>query len=228
MLLDRKVRTWPINSHSRAALGEAKASPKDPEASAQIIAMLKLAGAREGDPVRPVDQELLAAAARGDLAGVKSALARGADVDARGKMVLGKPWLPDPLAAALRYPAVVRYLLEKGSDPHKTWGAGNLFNYAAADGVPETIELLASLGLGPADASRDKVTPLFVAINAKKPSAANVATLLKLGADPSAPAPGGFTLVEQARMRKLTKIVALLEAAIQARQASPDAAPAAP
>lgn len=219
LLLARKVRLHPLNARQRAALGEARAI-RDPAVRDRVVALLEAAGAMVGDPIRPVDARLLAAADRGDLPGVKAALARGADPEARGVPVRGT-WIRDALTGAVDHPAVFRYLLERGSDPRAVDAGGvTLLHAAARDGAPEVVELLLARGLDPDARSRHGLTPLHQAMSGARSRPAVVALLLAGGADPRGVAGEDQAPLARARARRQAAVVRLLEAALQARAAA--------
>lgn len=79
--------------------------------------------------------------------------------------------------------ALVRYLLERGSEPHHClWAAVN-------QNSPEAVRLLVEAGAD--DPSNEEESPLLAAVEWNKPAAAE--ELLKLGADPNYVGRGGVT-----------------------------------
>lgn len=222
LLLERGARPWPFENLGRSALTEARRL-KDPEARDRIVAMLKAAGAPDRPDLRPADAQLLAACRRGDLAGVKAALKRGADLHVRGILVNGQ-WDRNCLSAAVRHPALVDFLLERGIDPHMVDGSGFTALHAAArDGVPVVVRTLVARGLDPNAPSRSGYTPVFETQNGpERPG--NLAVLLERGGDPNGKAPGGEALLARARELKYRRIEKLL---LDAGAVDPEVAPTA-
>lgn len=88
-----------------------------------------------------LNKELTAAAASGDAAGLRAALAAGAEVDARGSVATALM-----MAARHGHAACVKLLLEAGADVHAhAYGVGSL-EWAAGGGHAECVELLLAAG----------------------------------------------------------------------------------
>lgn len=211
-LLERGALTYPLNAHQLSALGEAK-RVADPMVRDRLVSMLKAHGAKDGDPLRPIDAALLKAVAAGDLKRTRALLADGADLHVRGKLSADFVWHRNALTAAVKYPDLCRFLIDQKINVHMDDGQGFTALHSAAElGGPETIKLLVSQGLDPNAASKNGFTPLFMAINGKvRP--ANVATLLELGADPNGTTFWGEPLINFASDRKYRQIVQMLKRA---------------
>lgn len=88
-----------------------------------------------------LNKELTAAAASGDAAGLRAALAAGAEVDARESVATALM-----MAARHGHAACVKLLLEAGADVHAhAYGVGSL-EWAAGGGHAECVELLLAAG----------------------------------------------------------------------------------
>ena len=88
-----------------------------------------------------LNKELTAAAASGDAAGLRAALAAGAEVDARESVATALM-----IAARHGHAACVKLLLEAGADVHaRAYGAGSL-EWAAGGGYAECVKLLLAAG----------------------------------------------------------------------------------
>lgn len=211
LLLERGAATYPLDASGKSVLHAAREN-KDMLSRNSIVAMLLDAGAKEGNPLRPIDQAFLKAVSAGDLKQSKALLAKGADLHARGTVTSNYEFIPNALDAAVKYPKLFRYLLDQGCNPFMTdpWN-NTVLHFAAMHGVPETIEMLVAAGLDPNVQTKFGTTPLFQAMNGS-PKVANVAALLKLGADPNTsfdhkPA------IHWAREHKYTRVVELLKQA---------------
>jgi cytohesin len=212
LLLERHARTWPLNTYGRSALGEAK-RVKDPEVRSRLVALLQAAGAKDREPMRPIDVALFAAAEKGDLASARALVKQGADVHARGTMVGGTMYYT-VLFSAVAHPEFVRYLLDQGLDPHQVTEYGFTALHAAArDGAPESIKLLAERGLDPNARAKGGQIPLNEALNNGSDRPACVAMLLQVGADPNGQKAADESPLQRARRRNFTRSMALLEAA---------------
>jgi ankyrin repeat protein len=212
LLLERGAHPWPLDTHAQSALACAKRL-KDPELRARLVGRLTAAGARDPEPLRPIDLDLFAAVEKGDLPKVKSLVQRGADVHARGTMV-GARMYYTILFSAVAHPTVLRYLLDQGVDPHQvTEYRFTALHAAAADGVAESIQVLAALGLDPNARAAGDQTPLSEALNRRGDRPECVAALLKAGADPNGHVAAAQSPLQRAKERRFAGSVRLLEAA---------------
>jgi len=144
---------------------------KDPVVRDRIVAALLAHGASGNRTNRPIDDEFLLAAYRGDLAAVTQLLAKGADIGVRG-VPNGTLWLRDALSASVAHPAVCRYLLEHGVSPYMRDSAGfSPLHAAAGEGHPDCIKLIIEQGVDPNLRSRGGDTPLQMAENRRRPPA---------------------------------------------------------
>jgi ankyrin repeat protein len=212
LLLDRGANVTLRETEGRGPLQAAQAV-KDPAVRARISDLLTAHGAPTDMQNRPVDEELLMAAYRGDLPAVKAALRRGADPGVRG-IPNATLWLRDVLSASAAHPAVCKYLLEHGASALMRDGGGfsPLFT-AATNGDPECITAFIAHGADPNLKAHHGQTPLNMAINARRPPAV-IAALLKGGCDPNGPSfVGAGTVLSDARARGEPGNVRLLEAA---------------
>jgi len=211
LLLERGAPVYPLDAWEQGALARAKAC-KDAAAGRRMAEALKKAGAREGEPLRTLDSAFLNAVADGNLVKAKALLAQGADLHARGRFD-GERLLSDALSLSVHDPALCRFLLDAGINPHMRSSYDfTALHTAARSGGPEVIGWLVAAGLDPNAPSKSGMVPLYMAINGRaKP--ANVAALLRAGADPGARTPGGESLLAFARERKQTEVVRLLVAA---------------
>lgn len=211
LLLERGAPVHPLDAWGQGALAKAKAC-KDAAAGQRMAEALVKAGAREGEPLRTVDSAFLNAVADGNLDKAKGLLARGADLHARGRFD-GERVLSDALSLSVEHRALCRFLLDAGINPHMRSSYDfTALHSAARDGGPEVIGWLVAAGLDPKAPSRSGMVPLYMAINGRA-RPANVAALLRAGADPNARTPRGETLLAFARGRKQTEVVRLLAAA---------------
>jgi cytohesin len=130
-----------------------------------------------GQGLAPAATELLASAAMGDEAGVRSALGDGADPEVRsasGNCALD-------LACEYLHPEVVRLLLESGASPDRPGDYAPL-HWAASSGNHEAVEALLAAG-AELDARNDfGETPLLIAVARAEATCARL--LLVAGADP--------------------------------------------
>lgn len=153
---------------------------------------------------------LCEAAARGDLAGVRAALAAGADPDAPCPDLDGETALH--LAAAARgerAAEVVAQLLRAGADPLRRARAGTPVDTAAEVGHTAALERLLRAAGGDPDLGRTRgLTPLHRA--AGRGHIGAVRLLLDAGADPNLPGPGGETPLHAAAGAGHAEVVHLL------------------
>lgn len=212
LLLERGAHIWPRNAFGRSALGEATGL-KDPLLRSRLVETLTAAGANDPEPMRPIDVALFVAAEKGDLSKVKSLVQQGADVHARGALVGGTMYYT-VLFSAVAHPTVLRYLLDQGVDPHQvTAYEFTALHEAASQGVAESIQVLAERGLDPNARAKGGQVPLNEALNQGWDRPANVAMLLRVGANPNGQPTGEESPLQRARRRKFTKSITLLEAA---------------
>jgi ankyrin repeat protein len=211
LLLERGAKVHPLNAWQHSALEEAKAV-KDEALRVRLVALLRQHGAKEGNPMRPIDEAFLKAAHEGDLTQLKALLDKGADVHARGKLTADL-WIRDALSGSVKHMAVCRFLLERKINVRMKDGYEFTALHAAArEGSPAMVKLLVEQGLDPNAKSKSGFVPLFMAINGgHRPD--NAAMLLQLGADPNGRAITGDSLLAYARKRNHTKMAQLLEAA---------------
>jgi cytohesin len=212
LLIARGAKIFPLDAWGKSALTYAKAI-SSPELRTKLVAELRTAGAREGDLTRPIDNEFLKACYEGNLPKVTDALAKGADLYARGQFD-GKLLLDNALLVAVKSPKVVQFLLKQGLNPNiKTSYDFTALHSAADEGTSEVIQLLIEKGLNPNQKAKAGQTPLFMAINGRgRPE--NVAALLNAGANPNVPIGGqGQSLLQFAQSRNKKKIADLLIAA---------------
>jgi ankyrin repeat protein len=102
-------------------------------------------------PGSDADGRLLAAAAAGDAAAIRSALADGADADARDDA--GSPAIL--LAAIARAPDAVRALIDAEADVDaQDADRANPFLYAGAEGLLDILKLVNEAGADPAITNR--------------------------------------------------------------------------
>ncbi len=185
----------------RTALSVAASVP-DATLRSRIETMLVGVGAKKEPTPRAIDEALLTSAYQGDLNKVTEALDKGAELDVRGKPNINL-WLRDALSASVGHPKVCDLLLQRGINPFMRDGGGFTAMHTAADrGRVECIDALAKAGLDPNAKAGHGQTPLFMAINARRP-ATIVAALLRAGANPK-----GY--VADAKSRGLPDVVKLL------------------
>jgi len=209
LLLERGAAIWPLDAFGENALGAAGHNT-NADTRAPVEALLKAHGIASPPKNRDIDEQLLQASYKGDLAQVKALLAQGADLEVRGLPNI-KLWLRDALSASVKHPAVCRYLIERGIDVR------SLDSYqftplhsAASDGTVECIQALVAAGADANAISKSRITPLFAAVNGSRP-AAIVAALLAAGADPNGPSMSApETVLGVAQRRGFTAIEKLL------------------
>lgn len=174
------------------------------------------------------NDDLYKAIITNDVAGVKSAIAAGADVnqpDANGNQ---------PLSTAVWSPEVTTVLLDAKADPNKLDKNGMLTGlFAAANwGEVPTIELLKKAGANPNVKNKDGYTALhYAAFNSA--SLPTIQALVDMGADPKAKTNAGLTpfmlVLKEARnpadkvkqLNGLTPFIAKLGIAMPDRVAHP-------
>lgn len=143
------------------------------------LAAVIAAPAKAGTPAL---RQLLTAARRGDLQGLRAALAAGAPVDGtdphHGQTALIR-------AAMFAQAGAVRELLAAGADPRRKAAPDGLqpLHWAAVSGSAEAVRLLLAAGVAPHEPDGLGATPLDHALGAGQPEAASA--LLAGGADPA-------------------------------------------
>ncbi|MFZ0426890.1 MAG: ankyrin repeat domain-containing protein, partial [Acidobacteriota bacterium] len=209
------------NSAGWAALHLAAASGHNNERRIQPVR-------RGDDPMAPVVEILLRAGARPDQSGLVLRLAvanrcpevvrrlvrEGAPVDAADAK-----WNVTPLMCAVGSPKILRHLLRHGADPNRADANGETaLHYAVHRWIPceEALTILAGAGARLNVRGRAGETPLAVAVTTGVES--NVATLLRLGADPLQANDQGRTPLDAAKDQSNTALVALLVEAVEKRK----------
>lgn len=212
LLLDHGADTSLMDVEAVGALAATR-QIKDPALRARVSSLLVAHGANSDRKNRPIDEQLLLAAYRGDLPAVKALASKGADLSVRG-VPNTTLWLRDVLSASVAHPPVCQFLLEHNVSPYMRDSVGfSPLHTAATSGHPDCIRLLLEYGVDPNVQAKSGQTPLSMAINSKRPPAV-IAALLKGGADPNGPAPGGNgSLIATARARGLAPAIELLQAA---------------
>lgn len=203
-LIDAKAKTEQRTEDGRTALMYA-AGWGD---SAKVKLLLD-AGARTDARASDGWTALMWAAARGEPTSVKALTAAGADVNAANK------WRQTALMAAARTGSVekVTMLLESGAAATAVDMNGETaLSIAAQNEAPAgVLQALVRAGAPVDGGDADGVTPLMKA--AERGDAEQVATLLKLGADPSKKdKPNGWTAKEWASKRDDDKGRAVVKA----------------
>lgn len=155
---------------------------------ADIAALLRAHGSRDGELL---DDQLLEALYRRDLAAAHELLSRGANPNARFQNRLGdEPAIV--LAARLETSEGVAALLGAGADPRATGSLGDTALHAAAHaGAADSIRLLIRAGVPPDARDRNQWTPLLQAAHSGRAEA--VRALLEGGARVDEPAHDGAT-----------------------------------
>ena len=206
-LLEHGAWTYPLDSSGTAALSAAKIRIKDPQQAEAMEKLLLSHQAPANGNNRPVDDVYLTAVRAGDLAAVKSALTRGADIDARARFTLAAPITEAP-SLAVPHPQVLAYLIERGINVNacSSYGFTALHTAASRGGNLQSIDLLIKHGVDINQKSRGGETALGRAVNGNLPSA--VELLLKLGADPNAKGIGGRNLLQLAREGSRSTLIA--------------------
>jgi ankyrin repeat protein len=110
-------------------------------------------------------QDLFLAINRGDLAGVRSLLARGADPNARNSLEL----TPMSLAAASGQVPVVQALLHAGAKPDAPTIFGTPLTFAALGGATPVVKLLLARGANAHAQRPDGIAPLMLAARGGDP-----------------------------------------------------------
>lgn len=186
------------------------AAIKDAAVRERIRQMLLAKGAPKEDKNRPVDTLFLNAVRKGDVAAAEQALQQGADLDVRDAGLLG--YGRTALDEAVQHPAMVKFLLDKGTNVHAWCGAKTTaLHSAAGGGAAESIRLLVEHGLDVNVRNKYGSTPLPFAIGpSRKNKAEVVSLLLQLGADPNGKMTANETYLAYARRKGMTDIEALL------------------
>jgi ankyrin repeat protein len=152
-----------------------------PALALALALLVAVAGAAIASADPSLDQQLLEAAKKRDLTGVKALLDQGADPNAKdhkGNTVL--------MAAALGgRPELVKFLIDQGVDvAAKRPDGETVLMHAAVGGNPEIIRLLIQKGLDVNAKTSDGMTPLMFASMGTKLEA--VKCLVDEGADVNA------------------------------------------
>lgn len=152
-------------------------------------------------------RQMIAAVARGDLAGVNELLSRGADPDAREENNPSRPALV--IAAEEDYPEIAAALVNRGADVNaKSADGSTALMGAAAEGGLEIIRLLIGRGARINDIDNAGQTALIRA--AVDGQAGAVEALVASGADVNIADRGGQTAVMKALINGHGEIAALL------------------
>ena len=204
---------YPMDTSGDTALSLARRTIKDATKSDAMVQLLISHGAPPEGKIRPIDEKYLDAIHRGDLAGVKAALAAGADINARRRASMDSA-VSDASSLAVPHPQVLAYLIERGvsltaCNPYEF----TALHYAAGHGGSiQSVELLVSHGADINQKSKNGDTALSIAVNQNMPSM--VAALLKLGADAKVSGTGGKNLLQMAHEgNRSTLIAPMLEKA---------------
>ena len=207
ILLVLGAATYPMDTFGDTALSLARRTVKDATKSAAMVQLLSTHGAPADGTIRPVDQSYLEAIHRGDLAGVKAALAAGADINARRHADVNLA-VSEAASLAAPHPQVLAYLIEHGISltACNSYEFTALHYAAGREGNIQSIELIVKQGVDINQKSKYGDTPLSMAVNQNVPSA--VATLLKLGADATVHGPGGKNLLQLAREGNRSALIA--------------------
>ena len=212
-LLELGAPPYPLDASGDTALSLARRTMKDATKADAMVQLLISHGAPQDGKIRSIDEKYLDAIHRGDLAGVKAALAAGADVNARRRATMDSA-VSEASSLAVPHPQVLAYLIEHGislsaCNPYEF----TALHYAAGRGGSiQSVELLVGHGVDINQKSKYGDTALSTAVNQNLPSM--VAALLKLGADASVRGPGGKNLLQMAHEgNRSTLIAPLLEKA---------------
>lgn len=118
------------------------------------------------DPIIPAQgklgQDLFIAVSRGDIAGVRALLKRGADPNSRN----GLMFVPLYIAAATGQTEAIEALLKAGAKVDAASPYGTAVSFASASGIPPAYTLLVSRGAAPNPARADGITALMFAARA--------------------------------------------------------------
>lgn len=177
--------------------------------SAQLLARewTRLAEAGSGDIDGRREEQLLDAAAAGDLEATQRSLASGANADESG------PDSRTPLitAAWRGFPSLTRALLERGADPDLPDSDGKTpLHWAAINGRTDVTPILTAAGAAVDPRDGSGMTPLMRA--AWNGHAATVRQLLAAGADPTVRDRQGRSALDFARSERHREIVTILTA----------------
>ncbi len=146
------------------------------------------------------------AARRGDLAGVQTAMAQGADLNAVEKGVT-----PLTLAAQTGREDVAEFLIGKGADVNKAAHGESPLLRASSGSSSHIVKLLLASGAHVNVTDTMGRTPLMRAAGMGQREIVQI--LLAFGADPNLRTARGGTALETAEERGRTEIVAILKAA---------------
>lgn len=157
-------------------------------------------------PMSQVDQALVAAAFKGDLAQVAAMITKGADVESKDQ----KNRTPLIFAASNGHTSVVEFLASKGADVNaRDSGGRSALSYASRRSFNETAKFLVEKGAEVNVQSKKRlVTPLMLA--AVSDNQELVRLLLEHGADPSLTDIFGRTARLLAELKGNSAVVALL------------------
>ncbi len=211
------ARTWLALAASRgnesaaraAALIEPALNSNDLIRTRREVSELKaVLGEAAPTGAAPKKQALLEAVAKGDLAELRTLIARGEDADGRdieGKTALiNAGWRGDPM--------MVGALLEAGADPDVIDKHGrSAINWASSNGYPEVVDMLIKSGV---EIDSPDITGRTALIRATiNGHAAVVKALLAGGAKPATKDKAGLTALDHAKRENYGDLVQLLSQA---------------
>ncbi|HTJ97549.1 MAG TPA: ankyrin repeat domain-containing protein [Rhodocyclaceae bacterium] len=219
VLLEKKAPIHALDAWGKNALAHAKFD-ENLERRERTAMLLRKAGAKDRNALRPEDAELFKAAQSGDVQKVAQLVAKGADVNTWGSISSDVYSIQtNALSIAVKHPKVCRLLIEKGFNlKMRTPFDFTPLHDAAVYGVPETIEILAAKGVDPNAMSKSGMSPLFMALNGNT-KLPNVEALLKAGARPDGPTiRRGEGMIQFARAQGKQKIADILAEAEASRK----------